>query len=93
MKTQTNLTMADIMNFNQEVVNYINDNLSFIKDEADTDNPSDLAKAALNYYNRETEAFNEEDEYLSDEQKELFLTTAKRLFDQGFVEHAGGLHG
>lgn len=81
------------MNFNQDVVNYINDNLEFIKAEADSDAHSDLAKVSLNYYNRETEAFNEEDEYLSVEQKELFLATAKRLFDQGFVEHAGSLNG
>lgn len=81
------------MNFNQDVVNYINENISFIKEEADTETPSDLAAASLNYYNRETEAFNEEDEYLSVEQKELFLATAKRLFDQGFVEHAGSLNG
>lgn len=82
-----------MMNFNQEVVNYINENLSFIKEEADTDVPDELAKASLDHYNRATEAFNQEDECLSDEQKELFLSTAKRLFSQGFVEHAGSLNG
>lgn len=86
--------MSDIMNFNQAVVSYINDNLAFIKEGVDpTASADELATASLDHYDRATDAFNQEDEYLSDEQKELFLATAKRLFDQGFVEHAGGLNG
>lgn len=83
--------MSDMMNFNQAVVNYINDNLSFIKEGIDSTDPAVLAQASLDHYNHSTEASSQDDEVLSDEQKELFLSTAKRLFTQGFVEHAGSL--
>lgn len=93
MKTQTNLTMSDIMNFNSEVVNYINENLQYIKEYTKSEDPTELAEACLDHYDRTVDAFNDVESFLSDEQKELFLATAKRLFDQGYVEHAGGLHG
>lgn len=83
--------MSDMMNFNQAVVNYINDNLPFIKEGIDSDNPAVLAQASLDHYNHAIEASGGDDEQLSDDQKKLFLSTAKRLFTQGFVEHAGSL--
>lgn len=83
--------MSDRMNFNQAVVNYINDNLSFIKEGIESSDLAILAQASLDHYDHAMDAFNAEDEYLSDEQRELFLSTATRLFTQGFVEHAGDL--
>jgi len=90
MKTQVNMSMSEMMNFDREVVNYINDNLEYIKENAIT-NDSDLAKEALNHYNLTVEAFNDEESFLSEEQEERFYNVAKRLFNQGFVEHAGTL--
>lgn len=85
--------MSDIMNFNRDVVNYINDNLKYIKQEVGSEDPAELAEACLDHYDRTVDAFNDVESFLSDEQKKLFLATAKRLFEQGYVEHAGGLNG
>ena len=90
MKTKKNMNMSEMMNFDRDVVNYINDNLEYIKQNAES-KETDLALESLEHYNETVEAYNEVDEYLSTEQKERFLGVAKRLFDQGFVEHAGSL--
>ena len=91
MKHQEEMNMSDLMNFDKEVVNYINDNLQYIKENAEACENKDLASESLEHYNTSVEAFSEEESYLSREQKERFLFVAKRLFDQGFVEHAGTL--
>lgn len=89
MKHQEEMSMSELMNFDREVVNYINDNLQFIKENAEACGNKDLASESLEHYNMTVEACNEEESYLSNEQKERFLFVAKRLFEQGFVEHAG----
>ena len=92
MKTATNLTMSEMMNFDREVVNYINDNLQYIKENAAASENDDLAKESIDHYNESVEAAGDTDEYLSQEQKERFYEVAKRLFQQGFVEHSGMLN-
>ena len=92
MKHQEEMNMSELMNFDREVVNFINDNLQFIKENAEACENKDLATQSLEHYNLIVEAGNEEESYLSDEQKERFFFVAKRLFEQGFVEHAGSLH-
>jgi len=91
MKHQEEMNMSELMNFDREVVNYVNDNLQFIKENAEACENKDLAAQALEHYNMTVEACSEEESYLSNEQKERFLFIAKRLFEQGFVEHAGSL--
>ena len=91
MKHQKEMNMSELMNFDREVVNYINDNFQFIKENAESCENKDLAAVSLEHYNTTVQAFNEEESYLSDEQKERFLFVAKRLFEQGFFEHAGTL--
>ena len=92
MKTKENMNMSEMMNYDREVVNYINDNFRYIKENAEANENNDLANEALNHYNLTVEGYNQEDEFLSDEQKERFYFVAKRLFEQGFVEHAGVLN-
>jgi hypothetical protein len=92
MKNQENMTMSDMMNFDREVVNYINDNLQYIKENAENNNNNDLANEALDHYDATVEGYNDEESYLSSEQRERFLEVAKRLFENGYVEHAGGLN-
>jgi len=89
MKRIEEMNMAEIINFDRDVVNYINDNLEYINENAEASNNDDLAAEALEHYNMTVDAFNETDSYLSDEQKERFYFVAKRLFENGFVEHAG----
>lgn len=84
--------MSEMDNFNKAIVGYINDNLPWIKELAETTDADAMAKASLDHYNATIEAAGQDDEALSDEQKEQFLSTAKRLFEQGFVEHAGSLN-
>jgi hypothetical protein len=81
MKYKENLTMPGRMNFDREVVNYINDNREWIKS----------ADEAIRHYEHMIEASGDDDSRLSDEQRERFVNVAKRLFDNGFVEHAGVL--
>lgn len=71
--------MTDMMNFDREVVNFINDNREWIKS----------AEEAIEHYDHMIEASGDEESRLSEEQRERFINVAKRLFDQGFVEHAG----
>jgi hypothetical protein len=92
MNTKTNMTMSEMMNFDKEVVNYINDNLQYIKENAAACENDDLAKESLEHYNESTEAAGDTEQYLSTEQKERFYEVAKRLFQQGFVEHSGILN-
>ena len=86
--TQKQMNMSELINFDREVVNYINDNLQFITDNARACENKDLAAEALEHYNM---TVSEEESYLSVEQNERFLFVAKRLFSQGFVEHSGSL--
>jgi len=81
MKYKENLSMSDMMNFDRDVVNYINDNREWIKS----------ADEAIEHYEHSVQASGEEDDRLSDEQRERFINVAKRLFENGFVEHAGTL--
>ena len=89
MKHNKEMNMGELMNFDRDVVNYINDNLALIKENAEACENDDLAAESLEYYNSTVEAFGEIEEYLSKAQKERFLFIAERLFRQGFVEHAG----
>jgi hypothetical protein len=84
------MTMSDMMNFDMQVVSYINDNLQYIKEYAEEGD--DLSEMCLNHYNESTVNSADEESYLSNDQKERFYEVAKRLFKQGFVEHAGHLH-
>jgi hypothetical protein len=79
MKYKEHLSMSDMMNFDRDVVNYINDNREWIKS----------AEEAINHYEHTIEASGYEESRLSEEQRERFINVAKRLFDQGYVEHAG----
>lgn len=92
MKYKEEMCMIDMMNFDREVVNFINDNLEFIKDSVEGDeSPENLAAASLDYYNLVIDNEMQEDvnRNLSSEQRERFLWCAERLFRQGYVEHAG----
>ena len=89
MKHNKSMNMSEMMNFDRGVVNYINDNYQFIKENAEACGNTDLAKEALEHYNMTVDAFNEIESYLSKEQKDRFYEVAKRLFKQGYVEHAG----
>lgn len=89
MKTNKNMTMTEMMNFDRDVVNYINDNLEYIKIDAEACENKDLAAEALEHYNNTVEGYGDSDSYLSEEQKERFYEVAKRGFEQGFVEHSG----
>lgn len=93
MKTKANMNMSERDNFYRDVVNYINDNLAFIKEGIKSTDPAVLAQASLDHYNHYVEASGNEDDALSDEQIVEFLAIAKRLFTQGYVEHAGSLKG
>ena len=69
-----------MINFDKLVVNYINDNLEYIKD----------AKQATEHYI--TSRVFDEGNPLSDEEVERFKYVAETLFKQGYVAHAGVLH-
>lgn len=103
MKTIINMTMSEMMNFDRDVINYINDNLQYIKENADATMSNGfmkpdytynqlLASEALEHYCDSVEASNDEESYLSEEQTKRFFEVAKRLFDEGFVEHSGILN-
>lgn len=92
MKTKENMSMSEMMNFDKEVVNFINDNLEYIRENAFNTDNEDLAAASLDHYNMIVEACNETENYLSEEQKERFYHIAKRLLNNGYVEHAGSLN-
>jgi ABC-type transporter lipoprotein component MlaA len=92
MKRQEEMNMSELMNFNREVVNYINDNLQFIKENAEAVENKDLASESLNHYKTTVEAYNEEESYLSKEQEEQFLCVARELFINSFYPHAGSLN-
>ena len=92
MKHNKKMNMCEFMNFDRDVVNYINDNLGLIKENAEACENDDLAVVSLEHYTLTVEGYNEEDEFLSASQKERFLFIAERLFRQGFVEHAGILN-
>ena len=87
MKTNSNMSMSDMVNFDKEVVNYINDNLTYIKEGAQNLDPKKMAEEALSHF---TEGC-EDDQELSTQQETRFGEIAERLFSQGFVEHAGFL--
>lgn len=86
MKRKENMTMSEMINFDSEVVNFCNDNASYITlDESE----KLTAEIFLNHYNALVEAANENENILSEQQKERFLEVAARLLEQGFVECAG----
>lgn len=79
MKFKEKLNMSDLINFDREVVSYINDNREWIESAED----------AIEHYERSNEATGDTDSRLSAEQRDRFIYVANRLFQQGFVEHAG----
>jgi hypothetical protein len=81
MKFKENLSMTDMISFDHDVVNYINDNREWIKS----------AEEAIEHYQHMIEASGDNDSRLSEEQRERFINVAERLFKNGFVEHAGTL--
>lgn len=70
-----------IMNFDKYVVNYINDNIQYIKN----------AKQALEHI-IESRKYDETSYPLSKEQELRFQFVAETLFKQGYFAHAGILH-
>jgi hypothetical protein len=82
MKTMIHMNMSEKDNFDEAVEGYINNNLSFIREATNSTDADELAKASLEHYNSSVEASEQNDEQLSDEQKEVFLATAKRFFAQ-----------
>lgn len=90
MKTNETMNMSELINFRKEVVNYINDNLVYIRENAETENIS-MPQASLDHYNRTVDAFCDDEEVLSEMQEIEFLSTAKELFNEGFAAHAGVL--
>ena len=92
MQHQEEMNMSELMNFNREVVNFISDNLRFIKENAEACGNKDLADQSLEHYKMTVEAGNEEESYLSKGQEEQFLYVAKELFKNGFYPHAGFLN-
>jgi hypothetical protein len=91
MKFQENMSMSQMMNFDKEIVNYCNDNMQYFKDNT-VGEDVELASKALEHYNANAEALNDNESMLSEEQEERFVEVAKRLFNNGFVEHAGFLN-
>lgn len=91
MKYNVNMTAEDTLNFNREVVLYINDNLMFIKESSLSTDSEALARAALDHYVANTEGSGDSGSYLSAEQEKQFYDVALRLFGQGYVENAGVL--
>jgi hypothetical protein len=83
MKYKEHMNMSERDNFNKAIEGYINDNLPFIKEGIKSTTPADLAQASLDHYNYTVEGYGQKDEELSDEQKDHFLATAKRLFQEG----------
>lgn len=78
------MTSAEIINFNRDVVNYINDNLEYMG-LAVTMTAKEKAEHAWEHYE-----WPDEEDYTEDKKK-VFLLCAERLFTQGYVEHAGHL--
>lgn len=85
--------MEDIPSFDAAVVNYINDNLEFIVDDAagfGVTNVLELAKHCADYFDRSAGANGENQ--LNEEEVPHFFNTARQLLETGYVPHAGGLN-
>jgi hypothetical protein len=84
MKTNIHLDFSQQDNFQKAVAGYINDNLPYIKEMATSNDSDGMAKGSLDHYNATVAGYEQDDEQLSDEQKEIFLATARRLFEKGY---------
>lgn len=96
MKTIEDMNQTQLMNFNSEVVDYVNENFSFViethRNLERTMTPAKLAQTFIEHYNETIDAYGQDDAVLSEEQRKQFLYVAETLFTDGFYPHAGSFY-
>ena len=83
---------SDVMNFNRQVIIYLNDNYNFVVETAKALNVGsidELVSEFIEHLNINRDAYDEEK--LSDEAKQQFRFVATQALRDGFFAHAGSV--